>query len=79
MAVTEDFGAVAYGEGGASAAGGCFIVLDEFGDGWLGCQRSVVGGCGSGDILPIFSTMPVNILAMGVVGEGLSRVVMKLV
>jgi len=64
VGVREDGGAVGDCEGGA--VGG--IVRFEMGDGWAGVR--LLMGCvereGRGGVLPIVSTMPVNMVGNGV-------------
>ena len=43
--IGEDRGAGGDGEGGARAAAGGVIVLDELGDGWVGVSAAASAGC----------------------------------
>jgi len=62
MRIFEYLGAVGDGQRGASAAAGGLIVLDEAGDGWPASARRTQAGVVLTDVLPMVSTIPVNMV-----------------
>ena len=67
VGIAKDIGAARDGQTGAAAAAGGFVMLDETRNGWprVSAQRRDVRGQGrlEKDILPMVSTMPVNMMA----------------
>jgi len=62
MRIVQDVGAAGDGQGGAPAAAGGVIVPDQVGDGWLSSAQPLWMVAVGRDVLPIVSTMPVNMV-----------------